>query len=778
MRFLLFIIIVFISTNVTAQENKYGITGHIVDNEGVEVIRASVTLRMAGDSTFKRQTVSDNNGAFTFSGLSDGKYELNITYIGLADYTSDVMVKSNTDVGIIRMDESSEMLEGITVMANYTDVKQTGETIVRVKGNPLAKGKSTVNFLSYIRELDVTNNGISVQGRSNTLIYLDNQQISFERLKNIPPSMISRIEIIPHADASYGVNATGGIIKVFLREEGGLLGTVTFDGTADKYGVAKTSPNANILYSRGKLSVNNFIRFTPYSRSDTESDWTTTDADGQSYSKSKATEHDKNFSDNLSLKYMFTKTSRLDIYGGVSLTGANTDQRNSNNENIMNMSSDGNTQSYGAGMQYKKNFGEDDYSFFRFKAEYSKNKMNSDSKYEYNGKAEPSTSKSDMDYVFLQPFVLVAINKNMRFNTGMQYSYLAGKYNDNGTKTLGYVPDASYDRYGYGYGAWLEFSANFGKNAFLQGGLNWHMEKSKYINHLDPAGSISMTENGVYPSLMFQWTINAEKYQYIQINYRSNYADAGYYYKMPVVTWQSDNLYSIGNPNIKQQKFHNAYAWFSLCRPLAFSYNFVYGYDMINVMTYKDENRPGVYYTFPENTGWRTEHILRLNHTQRLFKFWYIKNYIGVSFYREKAAGKIYSNVYGMVSSNSDFSIGKNYGLTLFMYALSKRTTVSYSRKVRLGMDIGMYASLFNDRLSLNLTCNNLFYSKVDVTTQGEGWTRRQLDISPYTRIQLTATWNFSLGKKIKNEKLPQTVNGIDERKPLGDGLNDGLLKR
>lgn len=139
MRFLLFIIIVFISTNVTAQENKYGITGHIVDNEGVEVIRASVTLRMAGDSTFKRQTVSDNNGAFTFSGLSDGKYELNITYIGLADYTSDVMVKSNTDVGIIRMDESSEMLEGITVMANYTDVKQTGETIVRVKRQSVGK---------------------------------------------------------------------------------------------------------------------------------------------------------------------------------------------------------------------------------------------------------------------------------------------------------------------------------------------------------------------------------------------------------------------------------------------------------------------------------------------------------------------------------------------------------------------------------------------------------------------------------------------------------------
>lgn len=46
------------------------------------------------------------------------------------------------------MDDSAEMLEGITVMANYTRQKRTGETIVKVKGNPLTKGKSTQDFLN------------------------------------------------------------------------------------------------------------------------------------------------------------------------------------------------------------------------------------------------------------------------------------------------------------------------------------------------------------------------------------------------------------------------------------------------------------------------------------------------------------------------------------------------------------------------------------------------------------------------------------------------------
>lgn len=141
MRFMLFIIFALISVGAGAQENTYSMTGHVIDKDGISVMRASIILNMKGDSTFKRMTVADDNGAFTFSGLTGGEYEIKITYIGLADYISDITVKGNTDLGIIRMDDSAEMLEGVTVMANYTRQETYGRNHCESERKPADKGK-------------------------------------------------------------------------------------------------------------------------------------------------------------------------------------------------------------------------------------------------------------------------------------------------------------------------------------------------------------------------------------------------------------------------------------------------------------------------------------------------------------------------------------------------------------------------------------------------------------------------------------------------------------
>ena len=146
MRFLLFIIFALISVGSGAQENKYGMTGRVVDKEGMAVMRASVTLTMAGDSAFRRQTVADDNGVFSFSALDNGNYELKITYIGLVDYISDITVKGNTDLGNIRMDDSAEMLEGITVMAKLHQAETYGRNHCESERKPADKGKEHTRF--------------------------------------------------------------------------------------------------------------------------------------------------------------------------------------------------------------------------------------------------------------------------------------------------------------------------------------------------------------------------------------------------------------------------------------------------------------------------------------------------------------------------------------------------------------------------------------------------------------------------------------------------------
>lgn len=51
------------------------------------------------------------------------------------------------------MTKVSEMLDEVIVMAKYSDIKPNGETSIRVKGNPLAKGKTLSEFYSLYATL-------------------------------------------------------------------------------------------------------------------------------------------------------------------------------------------------------------------------------------------------------------------------------------------------------------------------------------------------------------------------------------------------------------------------------------------------------------------------------------------------------------------------------------------------------------------------------------------------------------------------------------------------
>lgn len=403
MRLLLFIITMLMPLMAGAQENTYSMTGHVTDKDGISIMRASIILSMKGDSTFKKMTVSDDNGVFTFSGLDNGNYELKITYIGLADYISDITVKGNTDLGNIRMDDSAEMLEGITVMANYTRLKRTGETIVKVKGNPLTKGKSTQDFLKYVRGIDVTESSLSLNGKQNTLIYLEDRKISFEQLKSIPPSMIEDIEIIPFADGSYGEKATGGVVKIHLRQEGGLIGSATVYGgmnTEDLYG---ESPRLNLLYTKGKFTLNNYLTaFECGKYPDILTKEYNSSDDSYTY-KHNITRY-RTLGDNLSLRYAFNKTDRIDLYGGVSASWNRTSKNSISGNDTLNIETKPISHAYSIGTQYRKGLGNGGENFLNMRIDYSKSKYDNGQEYNKNGMLDNARQDYDFDVVSVSPY--------------------------------------------------------------------------------------------------------------------------------------------------------------------------------------------------------------------------------------------------------------------------------------------------------------------------------------------------------------------------------------
>ena len=149
---------------VNAQTKVNNVSGRVNDGDGEAVWRATVALQpIDGDSTGVRTAVTDESGAFVLGGVAGGHYKLAVTCIGYDDYVSTLTVDGDKDVGVIRLKDSSEMLDEITVMANYSEVKNNGDIVVRVKGNPLAKGKGTLDFLRLVSGIGVEANGLSIR---------------------------------------------------------------------------------------------------------------------------------------------------------------------------------------------------------------------------------------------------------------------------------------------------------------------------------------------------------------------------------------------------------------------------------------------------------------------------------------------------------------------------------------------------------------------------------------------------------------------------------------
>ena len=138
MRNIIFILTLLFVTVVNAQNN---VTGSVTGNDGLPVIQATVTLQQKCDSVKELRVVTDNDGKFTIN-VDKGKYILSISSVGYEKYKSDLSVDGSKDLGIIKLDLSSELLDEVTVMANYSEVKQNGDIMIKVKGNPLARGKT------------------------------------------------------------------------------------------------------------------------------------------------------------------------------------------------------------------------------------------------------------------------------------------------------------------------------------------------------------------------------------------------------------------------------------------------------------------------------------------------------------------------------------------------------------------------------------------------------------------------------------------------------------
>ena len=201
-KFLLIISLCCSSLSAYAQ-SIYSIKARVFDSttsEPVAFATASVTLK--GEDTAQKYTLSDDNGQVTLTKLKKGTYILKIELMGYKNFTKEVLVEKNVDLGVLKMEEDLEQLDAASVSA---------------VGNPIVVKKDTIEYNAssfktsdndMLEELlkklpgveveadgSITANGetikkITIDGKT---FFLDDPQLAS---KNIPAKIIEKVKVV------------------------------------------------------------------------------------------------------------------------------------------------------------------------------------------------------------------------------------------------------------------------------------------------------------------------------------------------------------------------------------------------------------------------------------------------------------------------------------------------------------------------------------------------------------------------------------------------------
>lgn len=756
----------FCNVNVCAQSDtiKVCIGGEVLDSESKNegVAWATIRLSSMSDSTKTYVTSTDTEGRFKIEDVKKGKYHVEVSCIGYESHAIDITFATDTILPPFALKTSAKMLDEVRVNALYTKVNKKGDYLVQVKGNPLAKVSSMENFLRSIRGVAATED-LRVFGRAGAVILLNDRAISYEQLKNIPTSMVERIEIQQQAPTEY---ASSGIkpplLRVVLRNEPGLIGSV---GLYPGYYADKSwymNEAVDILYSVGKFSVlNNFGNSNGKSRGILEQDVHYEDHDthqeSESLSKTK-----RAISDNLNMRYSFTERDYVDVNASYS-TNKNSDKNLGNGDGTQFDQYDL-TSSYsdGIGVKVYKALKKDDVSNIIVSASYSESHSNNDRDYDLHVSGTQQMNLKNNHYrTEIYSKATYALDKRQTIGAGLRYgsSSDVNRIKGNGENTIRYMDDTESKLFVAQTHGWIEYSNLIADKYNLSAEVNFDHYKVDYEDWLTGARNKKIS-NGVYCNASCFIPFNLQKQHYLNVAARYSFSYPNYGYYSPIVVYQNDKQYSRGDVNLDLEKIISFDAVYSLNQHLSVSYSYMHRSNLVSVFMHQDANDPTVYYTSPENAGHSNTHELGINYKVNPIKIWTINSSLSGELYSVRTPSKRLDVASADLYLHNNFSLTNNTGINLLFRCFTPYKTISVKSSWNYFVGLGAYSSFFNNHLRMSVSFDNLIYKKRVLTTIGDGWEMERKNKLSDFRIQYNVVWNFNAGKKIRGRRVESVSTG------------------
>ncbi|MCC8094414.1 MAG: carboxypeptidase-like regulatory domain-containing protein, partial [Tannerellaceae bacterium] len=205
------------------------IKGFVKDKSGSPISYATVMVLQLPDSAFITGGITDDKGYFL---IKDKEYNSNkilqISCVRYLSYSS--VIKTPYEGIIIILEESTEIIDEIMISAQKRIIKPSkGGFIANIENSVLSELGNVKDVLSQLPFVLEMNDQISILGKGEALIYIDNRKVNNEsELGSLKSYEIKNIEVIMSPGVEYEASANAVIkITTLKKRENGIGGNIT-----------------------------------------------------------------------------------------------------------------------------------------------------------------------------------------------------------------------------------------------------------------------------------------------------------------------------------------------------------------------------------------------------------------------------------------------------------------------------------------------------------------------------------------------------------------------
>lgn len=257
-KFFLFVCIAFFTNGSFAQNI---ITGKLIDGNNKEALQyATVRLINPLDSSLVTGGVTNDVGEFSLSADS-GNYLLESSYLTYVTNTTSIDLTSDKNIGSIELFQDANQIQAVEVTGLKSQTTyELDKKVFHVGKDITSVGTDAIDVLNNVPSVTTDIDGnVSLRGSQGVLILVNGQQSGLinsgnpNALKNLPASLIEKVEVITNPSARYDAEGQVGIINIVLKKQqkGGFNGSVNLDaGTPERYG-----GSFNLNYRKNDINI-------------------------------------------------------------------------------------------------------------------------------------------------------------------------------------------------------------------------------------------------------------------------------------------------------------------------------------------------------------------------------------------------------------------------------------------------------------------------------------------------------------------------------------------